>query len=714
MNGKVLVLPVLLAVIFALTACGGQGVPPGSGGTTAVGGGALSVELTQGPPATIAAGQSVGLFATVFNDKNNAGVTWSCAPAGSCGTFNPATTGYLVDTLYTAPILANAPVTPNLNHTITITATSVTDSSQSATSASINLTQQYAIVLYPGNGSFGMVASVTLDGNGNVTGGEADGSWNGSYWGAPSVTGTYALDATGHGNLSLSLNNSTCCGTLQQTHGITATSNSHLIVAEEDNFNGLTIGAIGSMDLQAAATGFSGSQVLGGYSFILAGYSHASGENASWGGIFTADGTALGSTPGNISGGIFDENVGNNGGGTGYNNALSTPAAGLPFTGSYTAPDANGRGIITLSSSPDTPGPCGAAPLPPCTQYVYYLVTPEVLQLTSMSNVGNAANTGTAFGQGSFSSGAADTTALTGGFVFSDYGFGDNNNGGDSSAAAGQFATDGAGNVLSGIMDLNVADGGTPTPSIATTGISLTGSTYAISGSARGTLTTPSGQNYNVYLTDPNLNLLDPNNTMGGGGALLFEADNPSAPYGNAIGMAIPQASPAPAALSGSYAVVLSNQSNLGGCCNYDGGLTGDFTVTSGTFSGEGDFQGTGANSATLTTGPVSGTFTADASNPGHFTGTITTTPAFPLEIGGTTPGTENVDFFMANGSQGFIIETDTIAPIFGAVELQGTITGAAAKRQRSQTQHSHPKNLLQMLGEQHGQPDSHAGSGHE
>ncbi len=298
MNGKVLVLPLLLAVTVVLTACGGQGVPPGSGGTTAVGGGALSVQLTGGPPTTMAAGSSVGLFATVFNDKNNAGATWSCTPANACGSFSPATTGYLLDTLYTAPVAsANGPITQNLAYTVTITATSVADSSQSATSTSVNLTQQYAIVLYPGNGSFGMVASVTLDGNGNVIGGEADGSANGFYWSAPSITGTYTLDATGHGNISLSLNNSTCCGTLQQTHGITATSNSHLIIAEEDNFNGLTIGAIGSMDLQAAATGFSGSQVSGGYSFTLSGYDGAQGFNGSWGGIFTADGSATAGAP---------------------------------------------------------------------------------------------------------------------------------------------------------------------------------------------------------------------------------------------------------------------------------------------------------------------------------------------------------------------------------------------------------------------------------
>jgi len=733
MKRKFFVLPLccllLTAVTLVLTACGGQGVPPGSSGSGAINGGALSVQLTIAPPAVMTAGQQLGLVATVFNDKNNAGVTWSCTPANACGSFTPATTGYEIDTLYTAPVApANGPITPDLAYTVTITATSVAESSQSA-STTVTVGQQYAIVLYPGNGSLGMVASVTLDGNGNVIGGEADGSANGLYWTTltktGSVTGTYALDATGHGNISLNLNSTSCCGNIVQTHGITATSNSHLVIAEEDQFNGLTIGAIGSMDLQTAlqaGPSFSGSQVSGGYSFTLSGYSHVLSENGSWGGIFTADGTAAAGTPGNITGGIFDENVGNNGGGTGYNSEITAPAAGLPFTGTYSAPDASGRGVITLSSSPDTLGPCGATPLPACTQYVYYIVTPEVLQLTSMTNTSNAGNGGSAFGQGSLATPANDTNAaLTGSFIFSYFGFGDNNNGGDSSAAGGQFTTDENGNITGGIMDYNAADGGAPAPTIVTTDISLAGSTYSFSGSPRGTLTTPSGQIYNIYLTDPNLNLLDPNNPNGAGGALLFEANNTSAtvPYGNAIGVMIPQADAATATLAGSYAIVLSNQSNLGSCCSYDGGLTGDFTVsttTPGTFSGEGDFQGTGTNSATLITGPLTGTFAADPSNPVHFTGTITTTPAFPLaSVGGTTPGTENVDFFLANGSQGFIVETDTIAPVFGTVEAQGTITGAAAaKRPRAQQQHSHPKNLLQKMGEQHDRLSGQAGSGHE
>jgi len=717
MNSRILVVALITVALATLSACGnGIDTLPGTGTS----GGPLSVQIVQSPPAVVVAGGTAGVAANVLNDKTNGGVTWSCAPTNACGSFNPTTTGYQITTLYTAPVAPpNGPITTNLNYTVTITATSVANTAQTA-SVTVSIAQQYAIVLQPGNGSFGMVASVTLDGNGNVIGGEGDGSANGLYWNAPSITGTYSLDATGHGNISLSLNDTNCCGTLQQTHGITATSNSHLVIAEEDQFNGLTIGAPGSMDLQTAGPVFSGSQVAGGYSFTLSGYSHAAGENASWGGIFTADGTATATAPGNITGGIFDENVGNDGGGTGYNSEVPSPAAGLSFTGTYTAPDTNGRGVMTLSSSPDTLGPCGASPLPSCTEYVYYIVTPEALRLTSMTNTGNAGNSGTAYGQGSLATAANDTSAaLTGGFVFSYFGFGDNSNGGDSNAAGGQFTTDGSGNITGGIMDLNVADGGAPAPTIVTTDISLAGSSAInFSGSPRGTLTTPSGQIYNIYLTDPNLNLLDPNNTSGAGGALLFEANNTSGSvtYGNAVGLMIPQADAASATLAGSYAILLSNQSNLGGCCNYDGGFTGDFTVSSTTFTGEGDFQGSGTNNATLTTGPLTGAFTADPSNPGHFTGTIVTTPAFPLGVlGGTTPGTENVDFFLANGSQGFIVETDTLSPVFGMLEEQGTITGgAAAKRPRPQQQHSHPKNLLQTTGEQHGRLSGHAGSGHE
>jgi hypothetical protein len=659
MNCRVRLLCLVIIIIALAFLCGcGSGYDNPAGTSS----GTLTVQIVQSPPASLLAGGSAAVVANVLYDSKNGGVTWSCTPAAECGSFNPTTTAYNVGTQYTAPTNVNGPVTPNLGHSVTITATSVTDSSQSA-SATISISQQYAFVL-AGNGSFGMVGSVTLDGNGNIVSGEADGSANGFYSTIPSITGTYTLDATGHGNISMSLNNTSCCGTLQQTHGITATSNSHLVMAEDDQFNGLTIGGVGSMDLQTAGPAFTASQVSGGYSFTLAGYSGANSANASWGGIFTADGV------GNISGGIFDENFG---GGTGYQ-SVPNLASPNPVIGTFTAPDANGRGTIIFSATPDTTSTT--------TEYAYYLVTPEVLRLTTVSPVGSAGNTGSAFGQGSV---GTTTAALAGSFIFSDFGFTSDANGGESGAAGGQFTTDGNGNITAGIMDLNAF--GTPST------ISMAGSTYSIAGSPRGTVIGPAGQTYNIYLTDPTLNLLDPNNPSGAGGALLLETD-----VADTIGVVIPQTDTT-ANLADGNAILLSDQDNLASCCNYDGGYTGQFTVSTtnaGTFAGEGDFQGQGASNATPIVGPLSGTFTADAANPGRFTGTITTAPAFPLApVGNTTPGTENVSFYLANGSQGFVIETDTIAPIFGLVEVQGTIQSGAQKQRHvlRQTVSSAPDN---------------------
>src|SRR3974390_2263863 len=209
MNRRFLLSFLALGALAMLSACGkGYDSPPGT--TT----GNLVVQMVQPPPATLVAKGAIGIVANTLYDTKNGGVTWSCAPAGSCGTFNPVTTAYNVGTQYTAPALSVVSVP------VQITATSVSDSSQSASASVLVyagptlLQGQYSVVLNPGNGAFGMVASVQLDGNGNIVSGEADGSANGFYWSTSSITGTYTLDTLGHGNISMSLNGTTCCGTL--------------------------------------------------------------------------------------------------------------------------------------------------------------------------------------------------------------------------------------------------------------------------------------------------------------------------------------------------------------------------------------------------------------------------------------------------------------------------------------------------------------------
>jgi hypothetical protein len=165
--------------------------------------------------------------------------------------------------------------------------------------------------------------------------------------------------------------------------------------------------------------------------------------------------------------------------------------------------------------------------------------------------------------------------------------------------------------------------------------------------------------------------------------------------------------------MQGSYAILLSDQN---GPPNSDGGFTGQFTVgAGGTYSGEGDFEGSGPSSATPTVGPLSGTFAADPNNAGRFTGTFTTNPSFPSGL--TAAGTGTVSFYVASASQGFVVETDTLAPSEGLIELQvlSGPSGAAAKhRPAMKLQRSHPKNISQTAGERHGQLSGQTASAHE
>jgi DNA-binding beta-propeller fold protein YncE len=88
--------------------------------------------------ATIGTGETLSFTATVTNDTQNKGVTWTVTLSGSsctaatCGTLSPTSTASGVATTYTAPASPPSPAT------VTIKATSAADSSRSASaSASI-------------------------------------------------------------------------------------------------------------------------------------------------------------------------------------------------------------------------------------------------------------------------------------------------------------------------------------------------------------------------------------------------------------------------------------------------------------------------------------------------------------------------------------------------------------------------------------------------
>ncbi len=106
-----------LAAFATLTGCSSSSPQP------------LTVTLsTVSSPLTV--NSQTPITATVANDSASGGVTWSCTPASTCGTFNPTTTASGVATTYTAPATVGS---------VTITATSVTTSTISASTSSISI-----------------------------------------------------------------------------------------------------------------------------------------------------------------------------------------------------------------------------------------------------------------------------------------------------------------------------------------------------------------------------------------------------------------------------------------------------------------------------------------------------------------------------------------------------------------------------------------------
>jgi hypothetical protein len=101
--------------------------------TLSINGLPISVVLAPQPPATLSAGASTQFRAVVSEDAANAGVTWTVTCASSdCGSFNPTKTASGIATTYTAPAAAPS------GGTVQVTATSVTDSTKTA-SATISI-----------------------------------------------------------------------------------------------------------------------------------------------------------------------------------------------------------------------------------------------------------------------------------------------------------------------------------------------------------------------------------------------------------------------------------------------------------------------------------------------------------------------------------------------------------------------------------------------
>jgi hypothetical protein len=122
---------ILSALPAVLSACGG-GTGTASN-TTTVPPASILVALQPLPPKTMGVTAVTTIAASVSNDSANAGVSWSCTPAGNCGSFGSANSASGAKTTYTAPSAVPS------GKQVTVTATSVTNSAKSA-SATVTVT----------------------------------------------------------------------------------------------------------------------------------------------------------------------------------------------------------------------------------------------------------------------------------------------------------------------------------------------------------------------------------------------------------------------------------------------------------------------------------------------------------------------------------------------------------------------------------------------
>src|SRR5467141_1164713 len=584
--------PVLILVaIAALSGCGGVSQLPGPT--------SIIVTMITPPPSSLPAGGTASVAA-------------------------PVSTASGASTTYTAPTAAPA------GGQVVIMASSMTDSAKRAnasvmitgTSSNASLNGRYALLLTAATGNQGTsvcAASIAADGKGNITGGVEELTAPGFFDLVDVISdGTYSIDANGHGTMRIHTVN---FETL--VFSFVLNSASHALIIEVDGDP-----ASGTMDLQQpAGASFTAAQISGNYSFAMDGVDNSGALNhMSLGGSFAADGI------GTLTAGTLDIN---NGG------TFSTSS----FTGSFTAPDSNGRGTMHVSAG---------------RTFVYYIISSKALRVFEGDNPTNISFVGgSAYAQGSAGS---TNAALSGKFVYQHHGWSSPGR----TVAAGQFSADGMGKVTGGVSDSN--SGGSPT--IVNMGKSVTG-TYLISGSPSGTLTLSDAagtSTFNLYLVDPALNTLDPSNSTGGGGALLLHTD--ASIIGT--GILIPQIVSGSPNFSQNHVLNLVNSVDTVNVATVNevhlvGRLASDGAAN---FTGTADYGQNSSNTQIVVKGnTLSGTFAADSVNAGHFTGTFTlgTDPAIALfPFISPAVSTFQVSYYQASSSQALVIQTDTSADAWG------------------------------------------------
>lgn len=599
----------------------------------------IEITLSKGAQWSLAASATAAISATVANDPANAGVTWSCAPAASCGSFSPSQTASKAATSFTAPAAAG---------TVVITATSVSDN---AIGASTTVTVGASGTLADGNYVFTLsgsnddgenqnagenlfvAAGVFVVKGGAITGGEQD--WGDFFTSASDpINGVgSSITTTADGNLQITLQtcNASDCTLTDTSIGVngvetlngTLVSASRALISEYDG----SASASGNLDLQTSAAPPSGS-----YAFFV------SGQNTNFasveiGGVINID------SPETISGAssVFDANIG--GSATQFQNETFAASA-------VSTPDSFGRVLFKLNATDSRDFP----------QIILagYIVDATHIQLVEALDTLNAFVGGMALAQtnpGTFTSSSVAgnnyVVKLSGLDIFGNF------------QLAGQLTANADGTV-GGVINYNDLTGiGAQNPS------SVTGGTYTVDPTGRVTMTGVTDGNVTLNLQlyldgngnapvvsmDSNDALAGPGFQQSGGGS--FTAASFSGAYAmNASGLQIP------------VGTASFNQSEFD--------ATGPVTASgTGTFSGFADlnaFNGSpfqGIPAFTAQTPGLTVTGAVIPSPDGVFTGTIT-----GLDVA-TQSNQDAFAYYVIDTKRAVAIETDPNQLTLGYFELQ-------------------------------------------
>ena len=564
---KRIALAVIASGLLGLGGCGG-------GGSDSF---PISVTFSTSPPSSIATNATASIAALVSNDPNDAGVSWSATcSGGSCGSFNPTTTGNAVATTYMAPSTIPNPAT------VTITATSVTDHTKTV-SATVTITGTTAPVLadgtyvyhLSGNDSAGpyTVAGAFTVAAGVITGGEQDFTDPQGGYTDSLVPATSTLNTAGR-NLQIVLdtgNNAIGVNGVETLRGAVVSA-TRVLISEFD----LSAAGTGSLDLKTG-----NATPSGGYAFAVSGNDTA-GNPLAIGGVLAFNAGTLDTTRS-----VFDLSD--------FGTQATVLLKQAFQSGSVTAPDSFGRVVLTL-----VPSSASQIAQMQLTAYVLGTNRMEIVESAEPNDTLNANTGGSALGQGS---NTGTFTATSASVLNQSYAHGSGGvdvNGATTMAGGFSLSQNG---VLGGVLAVN---------DVNFIGAWTVGGTYTVDPTGRVT----------VNVTSLTSQATPPANSMqfelyldGNGNAMIMGADS----FQTTQGIAFEQGTGF--SLAGGYAL-----SGQGVVATTSGGVpwsaVGPVTVTNGSFSGSTDLTANSTNNAVALSGTqnsAQGTFSLAGLNATNF-----------------------------------------------------------------------------------------------